>query len=81
MQRGIAVAAAYFEDKLGYRPQRLLYAGTLGGGRGGADAFAQWIGAEDMSVADLAPKPMTGATNSLRDASIAGVMGALAGAR
>jgi len=81
VQRGIAVAAAYFEDKLGYRPQKLLFAGTLGAGRGGADAFAQWIGAEEMSVTDLAPKPTTGATNSLRDASIAGVMGALAGAR
>jgi type IV pilus assembly protein PilM len=81
VQRGIAVAAAYFEDKLGFVPRRLLYAGTLGGGRGGAEAFAEWIGAEEISVTDLTPKPSTGAANSLRDASIAGVTGALAGAR
>jgi type IV pilus assembly protein PilM len=76
VQRGIAVAAAYFEDKLGFKPQRLLYAGNSGAG-----AFSQWAGEMDLAVADLAAKPSTGATTSMRDASFAGVAGALAGVR
>ena len=75
VQRGIAVAAAYFEDKLGGRPQRLHYAGA-----GGAGEFARWLGDPDLTVVDLAPRPETGAVSSLGDASIAGVAGALAGA-
>src|ERR1035441_3555883 len=76
VQRGIAVAAAYFEDKLLSRPRRLHYAGE-----GGADLFAGWLGDPQLTVVDLVPRPQTGATTSLGDASIAGVTGALAGAR
>ena len=76
VQRGIAVAAAYFEDKLGVRPQRLHYAGV-----GGAGDFARWIADPDLSVVDLAPRPETGLVTTMGDASIAGVAGALAGAR
>jgi type IV pilus assembly protein PilM len=76
VQRGIAVAAAYFEDKLLSRPRRLHYAGE-----GGADLFAGWLADPQLTVVDLVPRPQTGAATALGDASIAGVTGALAGAR
>ena len=43
VQRGIAVAAAYYEDKLGVRPQLLYYAGIGAGGDSSAEDFARWI--------------------------------------
>lgn len=73
VQRGIAVAAAYFEDKLQARPSRLLYCGA-----GKAEEFARWIDTPGLAVADLAPRPEAGAMTSLGDLSIAGVAGALA---
>ena len=75
VQRGIAVAAAYFEDKLGARPRTLHYSGG-----DEAEAFARWIEDQDMEVVDLA-RPETGAATSLGQASAAGVAGALAGVR
>ncbi|MGA3080964.1 MAG: hypothetical protein ABSD44_06240 [Terracidiphilus sp.] len=88
VQRGIAVAAAYYEDKLGSRPLLLHYAGIgagadLGGGSAAED-FARWIDSPDLpelTVADLAPRPETGAATPLGHLlSLAGVVGALAGA-
>jgi type IV pilus assembly protein PilM len=76
VRRGIAVASAYFEDKLLARPSRLHYAGL-----GGAREFARLIGDAELDVVDLATMPQTGAVTSLGSASIAGVAGALAGAR
>ncbi|MGA9671230.1 MAG: hypothetical protein WBQ94_18615 [Terracidiphilus sp.] len=76
VRRGIAVASAYFEDKLLARPSRLHYAGL-----GGAHEFARLIGDPELEVVDLAPTPNTGAVTSLGSTSIAGVVGALAGAR
>jgi type IV pilus assembly protein PilM len=73
VQRGVAVAAAYFEDKLQAKPSRLLYSGY-----GGASEFARWIGNPELAVAELAPRPATGAMTALGDMSIAGVTGALA---
>jgi type IV pilus assembly protein PilM len=81
VQRGIAVAAAYFEDKLGTRPTRLHYAGNTGFGDGGAEAFALWACEPGLSVVDLAPRPQSASATSLGQASIAGVTGALAGVR
>jgi type IV pilus assembly protein PilM len=75
VQRGIAVASAFFEDKLGTRPSRLHYAGNYA-----AEDFARWIDNPELTVIDLAPHPETGAATSLGDMSIAGVAGALAGA-
>jgi len=77
--RGIAVASAYFEDKLGAPPTRLHYSGM-----GGAEGFARWIEAPELPVVDLAPDP-TGNDSSVmastvRDKSIAALAGALAGA-
>jgi type IV pilus assembly protein PilM len=85
VQRGIAVAAAYYEDKVGVRPRLLYYAGVGAGmGAGGASAaedFARWIENPELSVVDLAPRPETGAATPLGNLlSLAGVVGALAGA-
>ncbi|MGA2276672.1 MAG: hypothetical protein ABSG00_03635 [Terracidiphilus sp.] len=81
VQRGVAVAAAYFEDKLGFRPRLMYCAGIGAGGAGAAEDFAQWIDDPELAVADLAPRPETGAATPLGNVvSLAGVMGALAGA-
>jgi len=88
VQRGIAVAAAYFEDKLGTRPQLLYFAGIgagIGtGGNSAAEEFARWIRSPEvpeLTVVDLAPRPETGAATSLGNVlTLAGVAGALAGA-
>jgi type IV pilus assembly protein PilM len=74
VQRDIAVAAAYFEDKLATRPRRLHYAGN-----GTANDFARWINDPELSVIELAPHPETGAATALGDVSVAGIAGALAG--
>ncbi len=90
VQRGIAVAAAYYEDKLGARPSRLHFSGNYGAGE-----FARWIDDPSLAVVDLAQRPETGAvttlhptdkdlsvgTPALGSTSIAGVAGALAGSR
>jgi type IV pilus assembly protein PilM len=73
VRRGIAVAAAYYEDKLQLKPRQLYFAGA-----GGAYDFGRWINDPELTVADLAPQPETGATTVL-PTSIAGVAGALAG--
>jgi type IV pilus assembly protein PilM len=76
VQRGIAVAVAYFEDKLGARPSRLHFSGNYRAGE-----FAGWIDDSALTVVDLVPGPATGAATTLGPASIAGVAGALAGVR
>jgi len=76
VKRGIAVAAAFFEDKLGARPTKLLYAGTYGN-----EVFARAIDGEDFALTHLVERPETGAVTSLGDTSVAGIAGALAGAR
>jgi len=76
VQRDIAVAAAYYEDKLGMRARRLYY-----GGLGTADDFARWLKVNDpeMTVVDLVERPATGATTTLGRIGMAGITGALAG--
>jgi type IV pilus assembly protein PilM len=86
VRRGVAVAAAYFEDKLGGRPTHLHFAGSFGVDdrrttMSGAEIFARWIDDPDLTVVDLAPRPGTGVATSLGNTSIAGVTGALAGVR
>jgi type IV pilus assembly protein PilM len=82
VRRGVAVAAAYYEDKLGGRPTRLHFAGHIGSSEeAGSEGFASWIDDPELTVVDLAARPATGATTSLGSASIAGVTGALAGVR
>jgi type IV pilus assembly protein PilM len=81
VQRGIAVAAAYYEDKVGVRPRLLYYAGVGAGGASAAEDFSRWIDNPELSVVDLAPRPETGAATPLGNLlSLAGVVGALAGA-
>jgi type IV pilus assembly protein PilM len=86
VRRGVAVAAAYFEDKLGARPMRLHFAGSFGAHSSlspgsGAATLARWIDEPDLTVVDLAPWPETGMTTPLGNTSIASVTGALAGVR
>ncbi|MDR3751805.1 MAG: hypothetical protein P4K94_10010 [Terracidiphilus sp.] len=76
IQRGIAVAAAYYEDKLGARPLKLHYAGSYEGVE-----FARWVDDPELTIVDLSPRPETGAVTALGHTSIAGVAGALAGVR
>jgi type IV pilus assembly protein PilM len=81
VQRGVSVAAAYYEDKLGVRPRLLYYAGIGAGGNSAAEDFARWINDPEMTIIDLAPRPETGAATPLGNlVTLAGVTGALAGA-
>ncbi len=77
VKRGIAVAAAYYEDKLGARARR-LYLSHHSTGTSELEAFARWIDDPELTVAELAPRPEAGAVTSLAGTSIAGVAGALA---
>lgn len=74
IQRGIAVASAYFEDKLQVRPRQLYYAGNLPIGE-----FAACVDDPELAVVELQPRPETGAMTALGNVSIASVSGALAG--
>jgi type IV pilus assembly protein PilM len=73
IRRDIAVAAAYFEDKLGAPPRVLHYAGNRE-----PREFAGWIEESGLAVVELAERPETGALTPLGHESIAGVAGALA---
>ena len=75
IQRGIAVAAAYYEDTLGAPAREIQYAGCYN-----SRDFAVWISSMELNVVDLIQRPETGAITSLGHASIAGAAGALAGA-
>jgi type IV pilus assembly protein PilM len=75
VQRDIAVAAAYFEDTMAARPNRLLYAGI-----GSAEEFARWTGERELRVVEMAERPTQGVMTALGELSVAGIDGALAGA-
>ena len=79
IQRSIAVAAAYYEDKLGTRPRRLHYAGIQKAGAFAAD-LAKSPGDPELTIVEWAPHPRGGAMTALPQTSFAGVAGALAGA-
>ena len=74
IQQSIAVAAAYYEDKLGMRPRRIFYAGIQS-----PDEFALAIGDPSLAVEEWVPRPGEGAVTALPQISFAGVDGALAG--
>jgi type IV pilus assembly protein PilM len=74
VRRGIAVAAAYFEDKLQARPRQLYYCGI-----GGAQEFSRWINDPELTVTDLAPRAESGTATAPGAFGVAGVAGALAG--
>lgn len=75
IQRSIAVAAAYYEDKLGARPMRLHYAGIAP-----AAEFARAVADPELTVVDWVPRPESGAMTTLPQTSYAAVAGALTGA-
>ncbi len=75
IQRSVAVASAYFEDKLGSRPRTLHYAGVQDPAE-----FAASIGDPELSVLEWASRPDEGAMTALPQTCFAGVAGALAGA-
>jgi type IV pilus assembly protein PilM len=76
LQRGIAVAAAYFEDRLGAPPTSIYYSGSYS-----TKVFTSLMGNRELNVVDLVPRPEVGAATSLGETSIAAVAGALVGAR
>jgi type IV pilus assembly protein PilM len=75
VQRSVAVAAAYYEDKVSVLPKELYFAGN-----GTASEFEHWFGPSELRIIDLAPRPSTGVATSLSNMSTAGLTGALAGA-
>jgi type IV pilus assembly protein PilM len=75
VQRSVAVAAAYYEDKVSVLPKELYFAGN-----GTAAEFEHWFGTSELKIIDLAPRPSSGIATSLSNMSIAGLAGALAGA-
>ncbi len=75
IQRDLAVAEAFFEDKLGHRPDALLYSGI----EDAAD-FARRLAAPTLTLSELAPRPETGAATTLGRLNFAGIAGALTGA-
>lgn len=74
VQRSVAVAAAYYEDKVSVLPKELYFAGN-----GTASEFEHWFGTSEFKIIDLAPRPSSGLATSMSDMSIAGLTGALAG--
>jgi type IV pilus assembly protein PilM len=74
VQRSIAVAAAFFEDRLHVRPYRLLYSGILT-----AREFAELVDDPAMTVDEVVARPAVGMASMIGRASLAGVTGALAG--
>jgi type IV pilus assembly protein PilM len=75
IQRSVAVAAAFFEDRLQFRPHRLVYSGNLP-----AREFAELLDDPAMAVGEAVARPEIGMTSAMGFHSIAGVTGALAGA-
>ena len=74
IQRSIAVAAAFFEDRLQVRPHRLLYSGVLP-----VREFAELVDDPAMAIGEAVARPAVGVVSTMGHASLAGVTGALMG--
>ena len=74
VQRSVAVAAAYYEDKVGSHPRHLHYAGAVP-----VQEFARAVSDGQFDVIEIAPTPSTGAASVLGPIGFAGVAGALTG--
>lgn len=74
IQRSIAVAAAFYEDRLQVRPHRLLYSGILS-----AHDFAAVVDDAEIAIGEMVPYPETGMTSVMGRHPVAAVTGALAG--
>ncbi|MGA2250083.1 hypothetical protein [Terracidiphilus sp.] len=75
IQRGIAVAAAYYEDRLGARPAQVHFAGSVD-----AEDLARALTDMHLPVVELAPASTVGVMTARGPVGIAGVAGALTGA-
>ena len=73
IRRSIAVAAAYYEDKLGAPARALYYTGNRD-----APEFADWLGDSTLAVMALSEPPSGGVLTPLGHGSVAAVAGALA---
>jgi type IV pilus assembly protein PilM len=76
IRRGISVAAAFYEDKLGARAGTLHFAGSYESG-----TFSALLGDPQMKVERLVERPETGIATAMGNPSVAGICGALAGVR
>jgi type IV pilus assembly protein PilM len=74
VQRSIAVAGAFFEDRLQVRPHRVLYSGVLS-----ARDFAELVDDPAMAVGEVVARPEIGMASSIGQHSVAAVTGALVG--
>lgn len=74
VQRSVAVAAAYFEDKLHVPARQLHYAGAVP-----VADFARAVTEAGLEVVEVAPLPSAGATTAPGPIGFAGITGALAG--
>jgi type IV pilus assembly protein PilM len=74
VQRAIAVAAAFYEDKLQLRPHRILYSGVLS-----VQDFVLMLDDAELAVGEVVSRPETGMASSIGQHSVAGVTGALVG--
>lgn len=74
VQRAVAVASAFYEDKLQARPHRIFHSGMLS-----AVEFAELLDDPALSVSETVVKTGLGLSAAVGRHSIAGVTGALAG--
>ncbi len=75
VRRSIAVAAAFYEDRLSVAPHRVLYAGLLP-----VREFVEMLDDPAIAVGEVVPRDKLRRTASLGNAPVAGVTGALVGA-
>ena len=75
VQRGIAVAAAYYEDRLGARPAQVHFAGSVD-----AEDLARALTEAHLPVVELASASAVGTLTTRGPIGVAGIAGALAGA-
>lgn len=75
VRRSVAVAAAYFEDRLGMRPRQIYYSGPVS-----ASDFARAVGNAELNLVAIVPPPATENALAAAPISLAAVAGALAGA-
>ncbi len=74
IQRAIAVAGAFYEDRLQVRPHRVLYAGVLP-----VREFVDLVDDPALAVGEVVPPPAVGMASAMGRASVAAVTGALVG--
>ncbi len=73
VQRSIAVAAAFYEDRLSVSPHRVLYSGLLP-----IREFVEMLDDPALAVGEVVPRDRLRRTAAIGNVSVAGVTGALA---